>query len=241
MTEEEKQAQAAAQPENTAEQPQTPPAETQAGPSGGEAPAQDESTPKADAAKPADAADASGAAQAAEAAPKGDRDAAKKDGKDWFNKKAHELEALKGKLDEAEKKGAAAREQLLRTAAEYDNYRKRSAREADQKFSDGIGYAAAQILPILDTLDMAAKAPCADENYKKGVMMTLDKAAKALQTLNIREIEAEGKPFDPNLMNAVSQVPAPEGTASGSVVTVYQKGYCIGDKIIRHATVVVAE
>ena len=88
---------------------------------------------------------------------------------------------------------------------------------------------------------MAAIAACADENYKKGVTMTLDKAAKALETLHITEIEALNQPFDPNFMNAVQQVPAAEGQESGSVVQVFQKGYKIGDKIIRHAMVVVAE
>ena len=131
--------------------------------------------------------------------------------------------------------------QMLRTAAEYDNYRKRSAREADQKFNDGVSHAVNQILAILDTLDMAANAECTDENYKKGVVMTLDKAEKALKTLNITEIESMGKPFDPNFMNAVQQVPAEDGQESGTVVRVFQKGYMIGDKIIRHATVVVAE
>ena len=82
-----------------------------------------------------------------------------------------------------------------------------------------------QIIPILDTLEMAANAPCADENYKKGVTMTLEKAAKAFHTLRVEEIEVLGKPFDPNLMNAVQQVPAQEGQESGTVVTVYQKGY----------------
>ena len=69
---------------------------------------------------------------------------------------------------------------MLRTAAEYDNYRKRSAREADQKFNDGVSHAVNQILAILDTLDMAANAECTDENYKKGVVMTLDKSRKKL-------------------------------------------------------------
>ena len=121
------------------------------------------------------------------------------------------------------------------------DYRKRSQREADQKFNDGVSHAVTQILGILDTLDMAANAACADENYKKGVTMTLDKAAKALETLHITEIEALNQPFDPNFMNAVQQVPAAEGQESGSVVQVFQKGYKIGDKIIRHAMVVVAE
>ena len=153
----------------------------------------------------------------------------------------HETAALQAKLEAEEKKNADLKNQLLRTAAEYDNYRKRSQREADQKFNDGVSHAVTQILGILDTLDMAANAACADENYKKGVTMTLDKAAKALETLHITEIEALNKPFDPNIMNAVSQVPAAEGQESGSVVQVFQKGYKIGYKIIRHAMVVVAE
>ena len=164
-----------------------------------------------------------------------------KEKKDWFGKKNHELEAAKAKLEEAEKKNGELKDQLLRTAAEYDNYRKRTAREADRKFNDGVCHAVTQILGILDTLDMAARAECTDENYKKGVMMTLDKADKALTTLQIEEIEALGKPFDPQFMNAVQQVPPAEGQESGTVVQVFQKGYKIGDKIIRHATVVVAE
>ena len=154
--------------------------------------------------------------------------------------KAPEQEAPKAEKPEAKHEGKHHHE-LLRTAAEYDNYRKRSQREADQKFNDGVSHAVTQILGILDTLDMAANAACTDENYKKGVMMTLDKAAKALETLNITEIEALNQPFDPNFMNAVSQAPAAEGQESGSVTQVFQKGYKIGDKIIRHAMVVVAE
>ena len=152
-----------------------------------------------------------------------------------------ETAALQAQLEASEAKNAELKDQLLRTAAEYDNYRKRSQREADQKFNDGVSHAVTQILGILDTLDMAANAVCADENYKKGVMMTLDKAAKALENLHITEIEALEKPFDPNFMNAVQQVPAAEGQESGTVVQVFQKGYKIGDKIIRHAAVVVAE
>ena len=167
--------------------------------------------------------------QEAEAEP---ADAKKKDG--WFNKKAREMDAVKAKLDAAEKNAAQAKDQLLRMAAEYENYRKRSTREADQKFNDGVSFAVNQIIPILDTLEMAANAPTTDENYKKGVTMTLD-------ALHVEEIEALGKPFDPNIMNAVQQIPAPDGQESGTVITVYQKGYKLGDKIVRHATVVVAE
>lgn len=175
-------------------------------------------------------------------APQADQEAKpEKEKKDWFGKKNRELEAVQAKLDVAEAKNGELKDQLLRTAAEYDNYRKRTAREADMKFNDGVSHAVTQILGILDTLDMAANADCTDENYKKGVIMTLDKAAKALEALHIAEIEALGQPFDPQFMNAVQQVPPEEGQESGTVVRVFQKGYKIGDKIIRHATVVVAE
>lgn len=199
-------------------------------------------TPQAEpAAEPKTAEQAAPEAAAEQAAPASEtaepKDA-KKDG--WF-KKNRDLEAAKVKLEAAEQEAAQTKEKLLRMAAEYDNYRKRTAREADQKFNDGISFAVNQIIPILDTLEMAANAPTTDENYKKGVTMTLDKAAKALDVLHVEEIESLGKPFDPNFMNAVQQVPAEEGQESGTVVTVYQKGYKLGDKIVRHATVVVAE
>ena len=200
-----------------------------------ETPAEEQTAPQAE--QTAAPEEQQAAAPEAEEAEKAD--GKKKDG--FFNKKARELEAVKAKLDAAEKNANQAKDQLLRMAAEYENYRKRSTREADQKFNDGVSYAVNQIIPILDTLDMAANAPTTDENYKKGVMMTLDKAAKALDALHVEEIEALGKPFDPNFMNAVQQIPAPDGQESGTVLTVYQKGYKLGDKIVRHATVVVAE
>ncbi len=128
---------------------------------------------------------------------------------------------MKAKLEAAQQEAGQTKDKLLRMAAEYDNYRKRPAR--------------------LTRSSTTAFPPTTDENYKKGVTMTLDKAAKALDVLHVEEIEALGKAFDPNIMNAVQQVPAEEGQESGTVVTVYQKGYKLGDKIVRHATVVVAE
>ena len=202
---------------------------------------QAETAPAAEAAAPAQekAEDAAPAEAKADKAEKPEK--TEKEKKDWFGKKNRELESLKAKLEAAKAKNGELKDQLLRTAAEYDNYRKRTAREADQKFNDGVSHAVTQILSILDTLDRAAEAECADANYKKGVMMTLDTAAKALDKLHITEIEALGQPFDPQFMNAVQQVPPADGQESGTVVQVFQKGYKIGDKIIRHAMVVVAE
>ena len=165
----------------------------------------------------------------------------KKHGKEKKKDLAAELEAAKAAAAAAEAALSAAKDQLLRTAAEYENFRKRSAREQDAAFNNGVGFAVSQILAILDTLDMAANAPTTDENYKKGVMMTLDKAAAAFKVLKVEEIPALGLPFDPEVHSAVMQQPAAEGQESGTVVPVFQTGYKLGDTVVRHATVVVAE
>ena len=192
-----------------------------------------ESTPEKNTAQQPTADEAAKTAETAKA----DETAEKSAEPETFTVTREQMEKMEGLA----KSLADEQDKYLRLAAEYDNYRKRTAREADQKFNDGISFAVNQIIPILDTLEMAANAPTTDENYKKGVTMTLDKAAKALDVLHVEEIESLGKPFDPNFMNAVQQVPAEEGQESGTVVTVYQKGYKLGDKIVRHATVVVAE
>ena len=173
-----------------------------------------------------------------------EKEAAKSPKKEKAEKKkdlAAELEAAKAKADAAEKETAQLRDQLLRTAAEYDNFRKRSAREQDSAFGNGVSHAVEKILTILDTLEMAANAPTTDEAYKKGVVMTLEKAAAAVAALKVEEIPALNLPFDPEVHSAVMQQPAAEGQESGTVVQVFQKGYKLGDKVVRHATVVVAE
>lgn len=165
----------------------------------------------------------------------------KKDKKEKKKDLAAELEAFKAKAEAAVQAAEKAKDQLLRTAAEYDNFRKRSAREQDGAFGNGVSHAVERILPILDTLEMAANAPTTDESYKKGVVMTLEKAAAAFAALKVEEIPALGLAFDPQVHSAVMQQPAAEGQESGMVAQVFQKGYKLGDKVIRHATVVVTE
>ena len=151
------------------------------------------------------------------------------------------LEAAKAKAEAAKAEADKLKDQLLRTAAEYENFRKRSAREQESAFGNGVSHALTQILSILDTLEMAANAPTSDEAYKKGVVMTLEKAASALANLKVEEIPAQGLAFDPQVHSAVLQQAAAEGQESGTVLQVFQKGYKMGDRVIRHATVVVAE
>ena len=152
-----------------------------------------------------------------------------------------QLAAAKAETEKAKAEAAEAKDRLLRTAAEYDNFRKRSAREQDAAFGNGVAHAVSQILTILDTLEMAEAAPTADENFKKGVTLTLEKAKAAFEALKVEEIPALGLPFDPAVHNAVMQKAAENGEESGTVLQVFQKGYKLGDKVIRHATVIVAE
>lgn len=154
---------------------------------------------------------------------------------------AAQAAAAKARVQELEKQLADVKDTLLRTAAEYDNFRKRSAREHDAAFGNGVSHAVNLLLPVLDTLSYAANAATEDENYKKGVLMTMDKANAAFTAMGVEEIEAAGKPFDPETATAVMQREAPEGVESGTVLEVLQKGYRLGDKVVRHATVIVAE
>ncbi len=149
------------------------------------------------------------------------------------------IAAAEAKLAEAEARTAEVNERLLRTAAEYENHRKRSQRETESAFKNGVCFSAEELLPVLDTLNAAANVPTADEEYKKGVLLTLQKCEEVFLKLGITEIEAEGQPFDPELHNAVMQKPA-EGAESGTITLVMQKGYKLGDKVVRHAMVAVA-
>ncbi|MFV0414478.1 MAG: nucleotide exchange factor GrpE [Oscillospiraceae bacterium] len=149
------------------------------------------------------------------------------------------LAAAEQKAADAEKKLAETSDLLLRTAAEYDNYRKRSQKEQEGAFGNGLGHAACQLLPVLDTLEAAAQTETTDEEYKKGVLLTLAKCGEIFEKLGIHEIEALGKPFDPELHNAVMQEEA-EGAESGSVTRVMQKGYTLNGKVVRHSMVAVA-
>lgn len=149
------------------------------------------------------------------------------------------LAAAETKLQKSEDTISELKDSLLRTAAEYENYRKRSQKEQESAFSNGIGYAAGEMLPILDTLEAAANAETADEEYKKGVVMTLNKCTEVFAKLNIHEITALGENFNPELHNAVMQQPV-EGVESGVITQVMQKGYTLNDKVIRHAMVAVA-
>ena len=154
-------------------------------------------------------------------------------------KKTAKADALAAELEAAKAEAAKTKDLFLRTAAEYDNYRKRTTKEREAAFGNGVAHAVEKLLPVIDTLEMAAAAATADENYKKGVTMTLTKAYAVLKDMGVEEIPAQDQPFDPNVHSAMMQQPT-EGVEPGTVVQVFQKGYTLNGRVIRHAMVVVS-
>ena len=131
------------------------------------------------------------------------------------------------------------REQFLRLAAEYDNYRKRTAKEKESLWAGAKADTVQAFLPVYDNLERALKQETADEAYKKGVEMTMNQLREVFAKLGITEIEAQGKPFDPNLHNAVMHI-EDENLGENIVAQVFQAGFMLGEKVIRFAMVQVA-
>lgn len=141
--------------------------------------------------------------------------------------------------DKVSEELASVKDQLVRTMAEYDNFRKRSAREKDALRADIITNVTSKFLPVMDNLERALNAECSDENYKSGVRMIFDSFMETLKGLGVEEIESDGAVFDPNFHQAVQRVEDSEAE-SGTVVQTFAKGYKIGGKVIRFAMVSVA-
>lgn len=146
----------------------------------------------------------------------------------------------KKKTNEFEKKYNELNDTYLRMLAEYDNYRKRTQKEKDGMFLDGISKTVQTILPVIDNLDRALMAETSDVEFKNGVEMIKKQFITALETLGIKEIDCLGKSFDPNLHNAIMHIDD-EQYGENEVIEVFQKGYMYKEEtIIRHAIVKVA-
>ncbi len=139
-----------------------------------------------------------------------------------------------------EEEMAVVKDQLLRTMAEYDNFRKRAAKEKNELRPIIISDVVKEFLPVMDNLTRALEAECTDAAYKQGVQMIDDNFMEILKKLGVEEIESDGAAFDPSMHQAVQRV-ADSDKESGTVVTTFAKGYKIGDRVIRFAMVAVAE
>ena len=138
-----------------------------------------------------------------------------------------------------EAKLAETSDRLMRTLAEYDNFRKRSQKEKEALYTDIKAETVAKLLPVADNLERAALAGGDVESYKKGVEMTLKQMFDIFAALGVESFGEKGDAFDPNVHNGVMHEDNDE-LPENSVADVFMKGYKMGDKVIRHATVKVA-
>ncbi len=141
--------------------------------------------------------------------------------------------------DPWEEKYNAEHDSFLRLAAEFDNFRKRTAKEKDASYGNGKADAIAKMLPIYDNLDRALNQPTQDEAYKKGVELTMNELMKIFTGLGVEVFGAVGDSFDPALHNAIMHN-EDEAFGENTISMVFQKGFRMGEKIVRFAMVQVA-
>ena len=153
-------------------------------------------------------------------------------------KEKRELAVARKELEELQKKLDEKNDQYVRLYAEYDNFRKRTARERDNIYNDAYADALKALFPVVDNLTRAAQYTGGEE-VAKGVAMTLQSVNDTLAKLGVVPVGKVDETFDPNLHNAVMHI-EDESLGEGEIVEVLQKGYRKGDKIIRYAMVKVA-
>ena len=138
-----------------------------------------------------------------------------------------------------EEKFNALTDTHLRLAAEFDNFRKRTVKEKEASYGNGKSDAVAKMLPVYDNLERALNQPTEDAAYKKGVEMTMNELLKIFSGLGVEVFGNVGDEFDPNLHNAVMHTDD-EAFPDNTIAMVFQKGFKMGDKVIRFAMVQVA-
>ena len=138
-----------------------------------------------------------------------------------------------------EEKYNAEHDSYLRLAADYDNFRKRTVKEKEASYGNGRADTIGKLLPVYDNLERALNQPTEDAAYKKGVEMTMNELVKIFSGLGVEIFGNPGDAFDPNLHNAVMHIDD-ENLAENTISMVFQKGFKLGDKVIRFAMVQVA-
>ena len=138
-----------------------------------------------------------------------------------------------------EEKYNAERDAHLRIAAEYDNFRKRTVKEKEASYGNGKADAIAKLLPVYDNLERALNQPTEDAAYKKGVEMTMNELVKIFTSMGVEIFGNVGDEFDPNIHHAVMHTESEE-LGENVIAQVFQKGFKMGDKVVRFAMVQVA-
>ena len=153
--------------------------------------------------------------------------------------KADEIIELKKQIESQKVQLEETEDRLKRVAAEFDNYKKRNIKERDGMYNSLVSDIVSNFLPVIDNLEKAVTAETKDEEYKKGIELVLKQFKDVLNSRGVIEIETIGKTFDPELHEAVSSI-QDDTKGEKEIVQEYRKGYKIGDRVIRHSMVVVA-
>ena len=147
---------------------------------------------------------------------------------------------MEEKLEEAQKQAKDNLDKYIRQLAEFENFRKRSNSEKTAMYSNGVRDTVEKLLPVSDNFERAVEAADDKEDpMYKGVEMILKQFMEILENLGVKEIPSKGEPFDPNVHSAVMHIDD-ESCDENVVVEVFQKGYTLGDKVIRPSMVKVA-
>ena len=151
-------------------------------------------------------------------------------------------ETVQDPLEAAQEQIAALKDQLLRTAAEFDNYKKRTIKEKMELIQNGGAKAVAAILPILDDFERAVADKSEDAAaIKEGTKVIFNKFVKTLESLGVKQIDTEDQDFNTDYHEAVAMVPGVDDDKKGRVIDCVQTGYIMNDKVIRHAKVAVGQ
>lgn len=150
-----------------------------------------------------------------------------------------EVEKIKELIENQKSELEEKDDRLKRLMAEFENYKKRSSKERENLYNSIVGDIILSILPVLDNLEKAASVKTDDDNYKQGVELVLKQLREVLKQNGVTEIESVGKTFNPELHEAITSV-EDENLGVQEIKEEYRKGYMIGDKVIRHSLVVVA-
>lgn len=141
--------------------------------------------------------------------------------------------------NESDKEIQALNDKYLRLVAEYDNYRKRTAKEKESIYPEAKVSVVGAFLPVMDNLERALAASKCEDPLYEGVKMIMKQFEEALKNVGVEEIKAVGEKFDPNLHNAVMHVDD-EAFGENEICEEFQKGYKIGDRVVRYSMVKVA-
>ncbi|PHN04023.1 nucleotide exchange factor GrpE [Flavilitoribacter nigricans] len=151
---------------------------------------------------------------------------------------AAKAESGVSEVEQLQKQNEELKDKYIRLVAEFENFKKRTFKEKLEMMKSAAQDTMSALLPVLDDFDRAANSP---EGLSEGILLIHNKLKGSLENKGLKPMESTGEPFDPELHEALTEIPAPTEDLKGKVVDTIEKGYSLNDKIIRHAKVVVGK